>query len=76
MFCNGRRTITFGNDDTIVRGLHFGIEGMQEHGKRVIVIPPHLALGSSNVPADSYVVYNVEIVAITKKQRNKHVVVG
>lgn len=67
---NDQLRVTVGNDKKLVQGLHSGIQGMQKRGKRVLVIPPNLAFGSSgsgSVPAKSYVVYQVDLAAVKKK---------
>jgi hypothetical protein len=52
----------------VVPGFAQGIEGMQPGGRRVMVIPPELAYGPRGqgpIPADSTLVFVVDLVAIS-----------
>ena len=61
------RPITFGLDQ-VIRGWSQGVPGMKVGGMRRLVIPSEMAYGSaraaSNIPPNSDLVFDIELVAI------------
>ena len=57
-------SFVLGRGDTVFPGWEEGVEGMQVGGKRLLVIPPDLALGAQGngvIPADSTLVMEIEL---------------
>jgi peptidylprolyl isomerase len=60
-----------GKGDTVFPGWEEGITGMQVGGKRLLVIPPDLALGSQDngvIPANSTLVMEIELTDVKEPQ--------
>ena len=61
--------ITFGLDE-VIRGWTYGVPGMKVGGTRRLVIPAEQAYGASspasNIPANSDLVFDIDLVAIPK----------
>lgn len=61
------RPITFGLDQ-VIAGWTAGVPGMKVGGMRRLIIPSHMAYGSaspaSNIPADSDLVFDIELISI------------
>ena len=61
--------ITFGLDE-VIRGCTYGVPGMKVGGTRRLVIPAEQAYGASspasNIPANSDLVFDIDLVAIPK----------
>jgi peptidylprolyl isomerase len=61
--------ITFGLDQ-VIKGWTVGVPGMKVGGTRRLIIPAEMAYGSSspasNIPANSELVFDIELVAIPR----------
>lgn len=61
--------ITFGLDQ-VIKGWTHGVPGMKVGGTRRLIIPAEMAYGSaspaSNIPANSDLVFDIELVAIPR----------
>lgn len=61
--------ITFGLDE-VIRGWTYGVPGMKVGGTRRLIIPAEQAYGASspasNIPANSDLVFDIDLVAIPK----------
>lgn len=61
--------ITFGLDQ-VIKGWTVGVPGMKVGGTRRLIIPAEMAYGSaspaSNIPANSDLVFDIELVAIPR----------
>lgn len=61
--------ITFGLDE-VIRGWTYGVPGMKVGGTRRLVIPAEQAYGAAspakNIPANSDLVFDIDLVAIPK----------
>ena len=60
----------------VILGWNLGLENMRKGGIRTIIIPPNLAYGSkivsqgtSTIPANSELLFDVELVKVKKKKR-------
>jgi len=67
----GNQPVTFvvGRGDTVFPGWDEGVTGMKVGGKRLLVIPPELALGdqaSATIPANSTLIMEIELTDINE----------
>jgi peptidylprolyl isomerase len=64
-------SFVLGKGDTVFPGWEEGVAGMKVGGKRLLVIPPELGLGAEgggNVPANSTLVMEIELVSSKEPQ--------
>ncbi|XP_074315947.1 peptidyl-prolyl cis-trans isomerase FKBP43-like [Silene latifolia] len=70
VFCStvGKKPLKFRlGKDTVLVGLHLGIDGMRVGGKRRLLIPPELGYGSEGsdgVPPNAWLVMDVELLRV------------
>ncbi|MEN8173504.1 MAG: FKBP-type peptidyl-prolyl cis-trans isomerase [Chloroflexota bacterium] len=60
-----------GRADNVFPGWDEGVHGMKEGGKRLLIIPPDLALGeeaSSGIPANSTLIMEIELVEVIQPE--------
>jgi peptidylprolyl isomerase len=54
---------------SVIRGWDVGVAGMRVGGRRILVVPPHLAYGSPGrgaIPPDATLVFEVELMEVVK----------
>ena len=70
----GSQPITFvlGRGDTVFTGWEEGVKGMKVGGKRLLIIPPELALGdqsSGEIPANATLIMEIELTNVREPQK-------